>query len=59
LPKFKLADVTQELGLLQMAKEDALLVLKGDPNLREASHAPLRRAILRQFGDTLGLAQVG
>jgi ATP-dependent DNA helicase RecG len=59
LPEFKLADITQELQLLQQAKEDALGLLEVDPRLRRAEHAKLRAALIEMFGDTLPLAQVG
>ena len=59
LPEFKLADITSELDLLQSAKEDAQLLLVGDPRLTASSHAHLRSALLAQFGDTLNLVQVG
>ncbi len=57
LPQFKIADITLEIDLLRQAKEDALAILADDPNLRR--HEPLRDALMRQFGDTLPLAQVG
>jgi ATP-dependent DNA helicase RecG len=59
LPNFKLADITQELGLLSVAKEDALGVLGKDPNLAAGQHRALRGALRKQFGETLFLAQVG
>ena len=59
LPEFKLADITQEMQLLQEAKEDALAMLADDPKLRKAEHAKLRRALVEMFGETLPLAQVG
>lgn len=59
LPQFKLADITRELELLRQAKEDAQAILADDPNLRKPVHAALRRAIERQFGTALVLAQVG
>jgi ATP-dependent DNA helicase RecG len=59
LPEFKLADITQEMQLLQQAKEDALAILADDPKLKKKDHAKLRAALLENFGDTLDLAQVG
>jgi ATP-dependent DNA helicase RecG len=59
LPEFKLADVTQEMHLLQEAKEDALALLADDARLRRPEHKVLRGALLAMFGDTLPLAQVG
>jgi len=35
LPEFKLADITQEMELLRVAKEDALELLKNDPDFVE------------------------
>jgi ATP-dependent DNA helicase RecG len=59
LPPLKLADMSQEIELLRLAREDALAILKGDPMLSAPEHRPLRAALLRQFGDSLLLAQVG
>jgi len=59
LPEFKLADVTSELDLLQLAKEDAQELLAGDPDLSKSVHANLRATLFAQFAQTLGLAQVG
>jgi ATP-dependent DNA helicase RecG len=57
LPEFKLADLTAEADLLLLAKQDALQLLEADPKLKK--HACLRQALALQFGQTLGLAQIG
>jgi ATP-dependent DNA helicase RecG len=57
LPEFKLADITAELSLLQLAKEDATSLLQADPRL--INSGALRAALLGQFGSTLQLAQIG
>ena len=59
LPEFKLADVTNEMELLQRAKEDALALLSKDPRLTTLDHRPLRAALAKQFAGTLDLAQIG
>ena len=59
LPAFKLADITQEIEMLKVAREDALALLQADPNLKAAENEALRKAIARQFGESLFLAQVG
>ncbi|HEV7297843.1 MAG TPA: ATP-dependent DNA helicase RecG [Tepidisphaeraceae bacterium] len=59
LPEFKLADITSELELLHVAKDDALELLADDPKLSTRPHAALRDALAVQFGETLRLAQVG
>jgi ATP-dependent DNA helicase RecG len=59
LPEFKIADITQEMELLHLAKEDALAILEADPRLRDLQHARLRDALKAQLGDSLQLAQIG
>jgi ATP-dependent DNA helicase RecG len=59
LPQFKLADITQELELLKTAKDDAMELLRNDPDLSRPEHRALRQRLGRQFGDSLFLAQVG
>jgi ATP-dependent DNA helicase RecG len=59
LPEFKLADVTNEMELLQLAKDDALALLAADPKLSRPEQRALRAALARQFGGTLDLAQIG
>jgi ATP-dependent DNA helicase RecG len=59
LPEFKLADITQEMELLRVAKEDALELLARDGDLSKPEHVALRKRLVKQFGDDLFLAQVG
>jgi len=59
LPEFKLADITQEIELLQAAREDALELVARDPDLSKPEHVALRRRLVKQFGIGLFLAQVG
>jgi ATP-dependent DNA helicase RecG len=59
LPEFKLADLSNEMELLQQAKEDALEILHRDPNLRLPEHQYLKLALKAQIGDAFGLAQIG
>jgi ATP-dependent DNA helicase RecG len=59
LPPLKLADISKEMELLQIARDDAIEMLDQDPNLRSAGHEILREELLRRFGQTLSLAQVG
>jgi ATP-dependent DNA helicase RecG len=59
LPEMKLADVTQEIEMLQVARDDALKILESDPNLKSTGNRSLRDALIGQFGDTIQLAQVG
>ena len=59
LPEFKLADVTNEMALLQQARDDAAALLADDPRLLKPVHRHLREALLDQLGQTLELAQIG
>jgi ATP-dependent DNA helicase RecG len=59
LPQLKIADITQEIELLQQAREDALEILAKDPKLSSPEHRLLRDALIRQFGNALQLAQIG
>jgi ATP-dependent DNA helicase RecG len=59
LPAFKLADLSQEMTLLQQAKDDAVGILARDPQLRAAEHQHLRAALRAHIGDDVALAQVG
>jgi ATP-dependent DNA helicase RecG len=59
LPDLKLADITQELDLLQTCRDDALAILADDPNLTKPNHRALREALIEQFGEELPLAAVG
>ena len=59
LPPLKLANLTEEMELLQEAREDALQILAEDPHMRETQHQVLRQELLATYGETLGLALVG
>jgi ATP-dependent DNA helicase RecG len=59
LPEMKLADITRELELLQICRDDAQDLLKADPKLTAPSRRALRNALLARFGDALPLAGVG
>lgn len=59
LPPLKLADITKEIDMLQVAREDALHILEADPRLSQPQHRHLRDELRSRFGQTLDLAQVG
>ena len=57
LPAMKLADISKELELLEIARNDALDILQRDPDLTQ--HAVLKLELDRRFKSTLALAAVG
>jgi ATP-dependent DNA helicase RecG len=60
LPDLKIADVVEDVDLLQLAREAAFAVAAEDPQLRSPAHAALRAAYQRHTkGRGLGYAQVG
>ena len=59
LPELKLADISQEMELLAVARDDAIALLADDPDLRKPAHRALRAALLEKFGEGIGLSVVG
>jgi ATP-dependent DNA helicase RecG len=59
LPPLKLADITKEIELLQLAREDAIELLGHDPRLTQMANRKLRDELAKRFGGSLQLAQVG
>ncbi len=59
LPDLKIADIIEDFDLLQMARKDAFGVVAKDPELAEAENRNIREALLRRFGESLGLVDVG
>ncbi len=58
-PPMRLAALPEDLDLLQLAKRDALELIAADPDLARDEHALLRRVLLAQYGEALGLVDVG
>jgi ATP-dependent DNA helicase RecG len=59
LPQFRVADLVRDAAILEEARREALGILAADPNLREAAHQGLRRALLARWRGKLDLASVG
>jgi ATP-dependent DNA helicase RecG len=59
LPELKVADLSQELDMLKVARNDAMAILDRDPELREAGHRAVRAELIRRFGERLGLGAIG
>ncbi len=59
LPELKLADISQELELLKIARDDATALLEADHDLRKPAHKHLRASLIERFGDSIPLANVG
>lgn len=58
VPVFKVADLMADIDLLEMARDDAAAVLRGDRNLRARPHGGLRQAVIERYGATMGFIDV-
>jgi ATP-dependent DNA helicase RecG len=59
LPELKVADVSRELELLKLCRDDAAAMLAADPHLSAPQHRAVHRALRQRFGDALPLAAIG
>jgi len=55
----RVARIPEDMDLLQMAKRDAEALVARDAELALPEHARLRRVLLQQYGQSLGLVDVG
>jgi ATP-dependent DNA helicase RecG len=59
LGELRFGDLLADADLLKQARQDAIALVKADPGLRKPEHARLRAEVLRRYGNTLDLAEVG
>lgn len=59
MPPLRVADIPGDLDLLQLAKHDAQRLIDTDWLLHQPEHALLKRVLIQQYGESLGLADVG
>ncbi|GIX00715.1 MAG: ATP-dependent DNA helicase RecG [Pirellulaceae bacterium] len=59
LPPLRMANLVEDEPLLQLARQVAEELLSPDPDLSRADLLPLRRRIVRQYGQRLNLSDVG
>lgn len=55
----RVARIPEDMDLILMAKRDANALVQEDPHLASVEHAKLRRIMLAQYGQALGLIDVG
>jgi ATP-dependent DNA helicase RecG len=59
LPPFKVADLARDMDLLSMARRDAAEWISRSPTLSGEDERVLLRRLLKTYGETLGLGDVG
>jgi ATP-dependent DNA helicase RecG len=57
--ELRVADLATDRDLLQLARKDAFALVAADAGLRHPEHGQLRQAVLRRYGKTLDLSEVG
>ena len=55
----RVARIPEDLDLLEAARADARRIVDADPTLAAAEHKLLRGVLMRQYGESLGLIDVG
>lgn len=59
LPPFRIADLVRDSTIAEEARRDAWQVVQSDPGLRRPEHARLRAMVLKRYGKTFDLGDVG
>ena len=59
LPPLRVARIPEDMALLHQAQKDATELVSRDPALAQPEHVLLRQVLLQQYGQTLGLIDVG
>ena len=58
-PPLRVAEIPRDLELLNLARRDAQTIVDADPALTAPEHHRLRAILTHQYGQTLGLIDVG
>ena len=59
MPPLRVAQIPEDLDLLQLAQRDAKAVIDKDWMLMDPDHTLLRKVVYQQYGEALGLIDVG
>ena len=59
MPPLRVAEIPEDLDLLQLARRDAQQIIDRDWRLAEPGHRLLHRVVHQQYGEALGLIDVG
>ena len=59
LPRLRVADLQSDFDILQLARQHARQLLADDPTLHQEDLALLRDRVLRRYGETLQLGDIG
>lgn len=59
LPDVRIGDFVEDIGILELARDDAAALVAADPPLVQPEHAPLRERMLELYRDRLSLIGIG
>ncbi len=59
LPKFKIANIISDSGLLETAKKEAMLLVREDPQLQNSEHQLMKKMLQAHWKSHLEIASVG
>lgn len=59
LPPLRVARIPEDMELLQLAKRDAQELIANDSFLHDDKHSALRKVLMQQYGEAMGLIDVG
>jgi len=59
MPPLRVARIPGDMELLGLARRNAQATVDADPNLADPSHHLLRQVLIQQYGEMLGLIDVG
>ena len=59
LPELKMAHILYDQELMKKARDAAFELVKKDPQLRSAEHAPVLKKFMKDYYNKLGLGEVG
>ena len=59
LPELALADLNQDIEVLEQAREEAFKLIKDDPSLSAPRHNQLKEKVISKFKDTFALGMIG
>ena len=55
LPDLNIADLARHISILNVAKNEAKKIIEKDPQLKKTENQPLRRRVIRLFGEDFSL----
>ncbi|MDP8255436.1 MAG: ATP-dependent DNA helicase RecG [Candidatus Alcyoniella australis] len=59
LPDLRVANLARDVKLLSLARDEALRLVREDPQLAAAENRPLARLVKQRWGEGLGLGSIG